>query len=142
MCSVGMQGVQQEGASTSPPEALSGDGARVRPPSLAWLTPPASHRVYRATHAERSVLPLHSTQPLGERESRDPSAAVRAWRAVYPYEGHQHTAMEANGGAALLVVRVNVQARGGGAERLHASCCHFAAVPEVQEGERMHAANC
>jgi hypothetical protein len=65
MCSVGMQ---QQGASASPPEALSGDGARVRPPSLAWLTPPASHRAYRATHAERSVLDLHSTQPPGERE--------------------------------------------------------------------------
>ena len=69
--------------------------------------------------------------------SRDPPVAVRAWRAVYPYEGHQHTAM-----VALLVVRFDVKVRRGGAERLHASCRHVAAVAEVESGELSHVAHC
>jgi hypothetical protein len=96
MCSVGMQGVcmhQQQGASTSPPEALSGDGARVRPPSLAGSPHPLV-TVRTGPRMQSGVFFLYTLPSHQESErccdgfSRDPPVAVRAWRAVYPYEGH------------------------------------------------------
>jgi hypothetical protein len=62
MCSVGMQ---QEGASASPPEALSSDGASTL---VGWLTPPASHRVYRVSRMQSGACSLYTLPSHQESE--------------------------------------------------------------------------
>jgi hypothetical protein len=58
---------------TLPDSPLTNPHRRCPPPGGGCLTDPRSptavscHRAYMATHAERSVIPPHSTQPAGQR---------------------------------------------------------------------------